>query len=55
MANPAWDTLIRNALVFDGTGSAPTEQDIAIKGGRIAAPDSGPRFDPYVFVTKVSG
>jgi N-acyl-D-aspartate/D-glutamate deacylase len=32
-----WDTLIRNALVFDGTGSAPTEQDIAIKGGRIAA------------------
>jgi len=37
MANPAWDTLIRNALVFDGTGSAPTEQDIAIKGGRIAA------------------
>jgi N-acyl-D-aspartate/D-glutamate deacylase len=37
MENPAWDTLIRNALVFDGTGSAPAEQDIAIKGGRIAA------------------
>jgi len=37
MANPAWDTLIRNALVFDGTGSAPQEQDIAIKAGRIAA------------------
>ena len=25
MANPAWDTLIRNALVFDGTGGAPTD------------------------------
>jgi N-acyl-D-aspartate/D-glutamate deacylase len=37
MANPAWDTLIRNALVFDGTGAAPSQQDIAIKGGRIAA------------------
>jgi N-acyl-D-aspartate/D-glutamate deacylase len=33
----AWDTLIRNALVFDGTGTEPREQDIAIKGGRIAA------------------
>lgn len=37
MAQPAWDTLIRNALVFDGTGTAPCEQDIAIKDGRIAA------------------
>jgi N-acyl-D-aspartate/D-glutamate deacylase len=37
MTTPAWDTLIRNALVFDGTGGAPQEQDIAIKDGRIAA------------------
>jgi len=37
MKTPAWDTLIRNAMVFDGTGGAPQEQDIAIKGGRIAA------------------
>ncbi|HEY6132064.1 MAG TPA: aminoacylase, partial [Halioglobus sp.] len=37
MTNPAWDTLIRHALVFDGTGSAPQQQDIAVKEGRIAA------------------
>ena len=41
MAQPAWDTLIRNALVFDGTGTEPQAQDIAIKGGRIAARGSG--------------
>ncbi|MEH6634689.1 MAG: amidohydrolase family protein [Halioglobus sp.] len=32
-----WDTLIRNALVFDGSGAEPQQLDIAIKGGRIAA------------------
>ena len=32
-----WDTLIRNALVFDGTGVAPTREDLAILNGRIAA------------------
>jgi N-acyl-D-aspartate/D-glutamate deacylase len=37
MAQPAWDTLICNALVFDGTGVEPRVEDIAIKGGRIAA------------------
>jgi len=37
MSEIAWDTLIRNALVFDGTGAEPAEQDIAIKDGRIAA------------------
>ena len=37
MANKTWDTLIQNALVFDGTGTEPREQDIAIAGGRIAA------------------
>ncbi|MEZ5570387.1 MAG: amidohydrolase family protein [Halioglobus sp.] len=37
MAQTAWDTLIRNALVFDGTGGKPRQEDIAIKGGRIAA------------------
>ena len=37
MAKSAWDTLIRNALVFDGTGAEPREMDIAIEGGRIAA------------------
>ena len=37
MAKKTWDTLIRNALVFDGTGAAPQHVDIAVKDGRIAA------------------
>ncbi|NND67983.1 MAG: aminoacylase, partial [Halioglobus sp.] len=37
MAEAAWDTLITNALVFDGTGAPPVQQDIALRGGRIAA------------------
>jgi N-acyl-D-aspartate/D-glutamate deacylase len=37
MAKKTWDTLIRNALVFDGTGTAPQTVDIAVKDGRIAA------------------
>ena len=36
-AAPRWDTLIRNGLVFDGTGAAPVAQDVAIRDGRIAA------------------
>ena len=40
----AWNRLIRNALVFDGTGSAPRHEDVAIAGGRIAA--RGPSLDP---------
>ena len=31
-----WDTLIRNALVFDGRSEAPVEQDVAIVDGKIA-------------------
>lgn len=30
-------TLIRNALVFDGTGRAPRTEDVALREGRIAA------------------
>ncbi len=37
MSRKTWDTLIQNALVFDGTGDKPREMDIAIKGGRVAA------------------
>jgi len=37
MTTPAWDTLIRNALVFDGTGGEPRREDIALRGGRVAA------------------
>jgi N-acyl-D-aspartate/D-glutamate deacylase len=37
MTATAWDTLIRNALVFDGTGAPPRQLDIAIADGKIAA------------------
>ena len=33
----AWDTIIQNGLVFDGTGGKPEQVDIAIKNGKIAA------------------
>jgi N-acyl-D-aspartate/D-glutamate deacylase len=36
-----WDLLIRNALVFDGSGAAPRAEDLAIRGGRIAARGPG--------------
>ncbi|WP_372747550.1 amidohydrolase family protein [Litorivivens sp.] len=32
-----WDTLIKNALVFDGSGELPVVEDIAIASGQIAA------------------
>ena len=32
-----WNTLIKNALLFDGRGGAPVECDVAIDGGKIAA------------------
>ena len=34
---PAFDLVIRNGTVIDGTGAAPIEADIAISGNRIAA------------------
>ncbi|MDY6828330.1 MAG: hypothetical protein SV583_03050 [Pseudomonadota bacterium] len=34
---PAWDLLIRGALVFDGLGGAPSRHDLAVKNGHIAA------------------
>jgi N-acyl-D-aspartate/D-glutamate deacylase len=37
VTDTAWDTLISKALVFDGSGDAPQQVDIAIKDGRIAA------------------
>jgi len=39
-----WQTLIRNALVFDGTGTAPRHEDVAIADGRVVA--RGPSLDP---------
>lgn len=34
--NDRWDTLIRNATIFDGHGGGPTRGDIAIADGKIA-------------------
>jgi N-acyl-D-aspartate/D-glutamate deacylase len=31
-----WDLLIRNALVFDGTGTSPHLTDVAVREGRVA-------------------
>ena len=39
-----WQTIIRNALVFDGSGNAPREVDVAIAGGRVSR--VGPGLDP---------
>jgi len=37
MTSNAWDTVIKNALVFDGTGNMPEQIDLAIKDGKVAA------------------
>jgi len=34
---PRWSALIRNGLVFDGTGAPPRAHDVAIRDGRIDA------------------
>lgn len=33
----SWDVLIRNALVFDGSGVTPAHLDVAVQGGRVVA------------------
>ncbi len=37
---PACDIVIRNALVFDGTGAPPLKRDVAVAGDRIMAVDA---------------
>ena len=37
MTAQLWDTLIQDALVFDGTGNKPQQVDLAIKDGKIVA------------------
>jgi N-acyl-D-aspartate/D-glutamate deacylase len=39
--NTGWQVLVRNALVFDGTGAAPQHEDVAIRDGRVAARGAG--------------
>src|SRR5215469_6713469 len=36
-AEPAYDVVIRGGTVYDGTGGAPYQADVAVKGDRIAA------------------
>jgi N-acyl-D-aspartate/D-glutamate deacylase len=33
----AWDVLIKNGTVIDGTGREPVRADVAVQGERIAA------------------
>ena len=37
MTTATWDTLIQNALVFDGRGTPPQQIDVALKDGRVVA------------------
>jgi N-acyl-D-aspartate/D-glutamate deacylase len=46
-----WQLLIRNALVFDGTGAPPRREDVAVAGRSIAA--RGPALDPARAATVV--
>ncbi|MFO1395184.1 MAG: amidohydrolase family protein [Steroidobacteraceae bacterium] len=39
-----WDLLVRGAMVFDGAGGPPREEDLAVRDGRVAA--RGPSLDP---------
>jgi N-acyl-D-aspartate/D-glutamate deacylase len=55
MSEPAWDTVIRNALVIDGTGAQPVKQDIAIKSGRISARGTGLPVSEAVNVVEGEG
>ena len=38
-----WDTLIKNALVFDGRSDAPQPLDVAVQDGKVA--ELGPDLD----------
>lgn len=40
-AQDRWDTLIRNARVFDGSGKPPATLDVAVAGGRVVAMAAG--------------
>jgi N-acyl-D-aspartate/D-glutamate deacylase len=40
VADQTWDIVIRQALVFDGSGALPRQCDVAIKDGRVAAIDA---------------
>lgn len=54
MSEPIWDTLVQDALVFDGSGSKPQQVDIAIKDGKVVARGSvlGPEMASEVINAK---
>ncbi len=51
----AWDTLIRNATVFDGSGAPPQQMDVAIRDGRIAHRGSDLSADDAAQVVDAAG
>lgn len=55
MSRKTWDLLIQNAMVFDGSGTAPVEQDVAIKKGRVVARGSNLPRSPADQVIDASG
>jgi N-acyl-D-aspartate/D-glutamate deacylase len=55
MSRKTWDTLIQNALVFDGSGNPPEALDIAIKKGRIVAKGSSLPRTPAAKVIDAGG
>ena len=38
-----WDTLIKNALLFDGRAELPSHQDVAIVNGKVAEVSTRPK------------
>ena len=51
----SWDTLIRNATVFDGSGAPPRQLDVALRRGRIAAKGSALPENNAVEIVDASG
>ncbi len=55
MSRKTWDTLIQNALVFDGTGESPQTLDVAIKSGKVVAKGASLPRTPAAEVIDGSG
>ncbi len=50
-----WDVLIKNALVFDGTGAAARKLDVALSDGRVAAMEPNLAADQAQKVVDAAG
>ena len=51
----AWDLIVKNASVFDGSGTAGRDLDIAISAGKIAALGENLPEEAATFVDDVRG